>query len=534
MKKTILTVSSFVLLSLWGFGQDQSDKVELTWGQKYIESARFTLVDIVGNDETGIYAIKEKRGISTQKTRAVILEHYDHQMNRTKSVELKLDKEGEEKRNFEFIIHLGEELYICSSLKDLGVKSYHLYVQRIDKETLLPKNDLKKITETDRWDGIRYNPNFYNYALSRDSSKVLIYYKLDYEKDSKERIGLKVFDNRMNELWELNTTLPYTGELFEAKDYKIDSNGNVYILGKLYNDKPKEEIRGAPNYKYQILSYSDEGTKLQQYPIDPEGKFLNGMKIAIKEDQNIICSGFYSLEGNNSIHGSGFIRINSKTKSIEEKKFAEFGIDFLTQNMSDGKEKRTKKKKENDRDVALYAYKLDGIILKDDGGATLIGEQRSDFSNFRYSTNPIGQQTRQTNVKYTCNDIIVVSLSSNGEIEWAKKIQKKQETIDDAAFFSSYSVSVVKDKLHFIYNDHPKNLNYDGEGRIRNMSVQNESYLVLTTLGRDGILTKEALFSSYDADVRARPIVSEQISNNEMIVYGQSGRVHRYVRLSFN
>lgn len=80
--------------------------------------------------------------------------------------------------------------------------------------------------------------------------KVLIYYKLDYEKDLKERIGLKVFDNRMNELWELNIIFLYIGEFFEVKDYKIDSNGNVYILGKFYNDKLKEEIRGVLNYKY--------------------------------------------------------------------------------------------------------------------------------------------------------------------------------------------------------------------------------------------------------------------------------------------
>lgn len=33
-----------------------------------------------------------------------------------------------------------------------------------------------------------------------------------------------------------------------------------------------------------------------------------------------------------------------------------------------------KKKKENDRDVVFYVYKLDGIILKDDGGVILIGE----------------------------------------------------------------------------------------------------------------------------------------------------------------
>lgn len=43
-------------------------------------------------------------------------------------MELKLDKEGEEKRNFEFIIYFGEEFYICFLFKDLGVKFYYLYV----------------------------------------------------------------------------------------------------------------------------------------------------------------------------------------------------------------------------------------------------------------------------------------------------------------------------------------------------------------------------------------------------------------------
>ena len=100
------------------------------------------------------------------------------------------------------------------------------------------------------------------------------------------------------------------------------------------------------------------------------------MKIAINQVGDIICGGFYSDNGTSSINGSYFLKIDQNTTSITSKSFKEFGIDFITQNMTDKKQKESSKnEKTKGKDVELYEYDLEDIVLRDDGGAILIGEQ---------------------------------------------------------------------------------------------------------------------------------------------------------------
>jgi len=67
--------------------------------------------------------------------------------------------------------------------------------------------------------------------------------------------------------------------------------------------------------------------------------------------------------------------------------------------------------------------------------------------------------TRTTTVYYYYyNDIIVININPGGETEWTKKIAKRQPSSNDGGFFSSYSLSIVKDKMYFVFNDSPKNL----------------------------------------------------------------------------
>ena len=109
----------------------------------------------------------------------------------------------------------------------------------------------------------------------------------------------------MNQLWEKKIELPYQDKLFGIQDFKIDNEGNVHLLGILYDEVVKYKRQGKPNYEYQILSYYNEGKEFKKYPVQVDGKFLTDMKIAVGTNDNIICAGFYSNVG-----------IANKTKKI--------------------------------------------------------------------------------------------------------------------------------------------------------------------------------------------------------------------------
>lgn len=532
MKKTIVLLILSNLIALGAISQTKSKKVDIIWGNEYKQSKKSTLSDVVGYDDTGIYALKFKAGGVYGLNSKYTLEHYDNEMNLSKSYELILE-EGKKNRDLEFISILDNNLYLFSSFRNQKLKKKFLFVQTVDNNTLKPNNDLKKISEIDYKGYSKYNSGTFNLEYSNDSSRVLVYYHLPYDKGENEKFGIHVFDNKFELLWEKEITLPFEEELFTFEDFEVSNDGDVYLLGILFNEKMKTKRKGKPNYKYLILNYFDNGNQINEYPISVEGKFLSEMQIAINQSKDIICGGFYSEKGVVGINGSYFLRLDGTTKEIVSTNFKKFDIDFITQNFTARKEKKAKKRDAKGKDQELFQYDLDEIILKSDGGALLVGEQYYVNIVTTTTTSANGGTTTTTKYTYHYNDIIVINLSPEGTIDWNVKIAKKQITTNDNGFYSSYALSVVNDKLYFVFNDNPKNLYYKGDGKYYNFTRGKDALAVLVELDLDGIQDREALFSTSQANILARPKVCKQISKNQLIIFGQRKKTQRFAKVTF-
>lgn len=530
MEKSIYLISLWVCLSSYSFAQAKSKKVDILWGQEQRESQKSTLSDIVGYDETGIYAIKKTlKGFHKIFIDSITLEHYNNKMIQTKSIDLDLTRKNNG-RYFGGMMHINDVLYAFSTYKDKQSKQNLLYLQKVDKNTLRLGSEIRQIAAIDYSGNSKLNAGNFRHRISEDSTKVLVYSDLPYDAGASEKLGFHVFDHNFNQLWHQEITLPYNDELFDIENYKVDNNGNVHLVGIIYENIKREKRKGKTNYKYQLLSYYDEGRQLIEYPINIEGKFLTDMQVAINKDQDIICSGFYSDERSFGIKGSYFLKISGETKEVLSKSFKEFDFDFITQNMTQRKERKAKKKADKGKNVELYKYDLHNIILKDDGGAVLIGEQYFVSQQTKYT--PTAANFGSTYF-YNYNDLIVVNVAADGQIEWTEKIPKRQLTAGDGGFFSSFVYSVVKDKIYFVFNDHPKNLFYRGKGRLANFDKSKQSLVVLVELDSNGNQTREALFSSKEADILTRPRVCEQVSEKELVLFGERKTTHRFAKISF-
>ncbi len=187
--------------------------------------------------------------------------------------------------------------------------------------------------------------------------------------------------------------------------------------------------------------------------------------------------------------------------------------------------------------MELYEYDLEDIVLRDDGGAILIGEQ--------YFVREVTTTDFQGNINisyhYYYNDIIVISIDPEGQIEWTEKIAKRQHTVNDNGLFSSYALAIVGDKLNLIFNDNAKNLATSkmtkgkAKGVVYDFTKRfKSSVAVLVQIDSDGRQVKEALFNAKEAELLIRPKVAEQISNQEMVIYGQKRKTERFGKITFN
>ena len=528
--KRIITIIVLLTIGFNLLAQTRTKKVKVTFGDELKVKKRTTLADIVGKDASGYYALKIK--VRAFGNSDISLEHFNNRMHLTQSVPLDLSY-NKKTKEYESILNIDDKLYLFSSFRNDDKKKKFLFVQTINKKTLSPNNDLKKIAEIDFSDKTKRNSGNFDYVVSRDSSKFLVYYNLPYDKGKPERFAFQVYDTKMNLLWEKELSLPYNDDLFDIEDYLIDNKGDVYLLGASFNEKRKTKRKGKPNYKYELLVYSDQAKQVEKHTISLDDKFITDMRVEILDNQNIACAGFYSDKGTFSIKGSYFMSLDADSKKIIKKSTNEFGIDFITQNMSKRKEKKAKKKAKKGNKEELFEYDLNKIVPKKNGGAYLIAEQYYYDSFTEIITNQQGITSRKTTYHYYYNDIIVINISAEGDIEWTEKIAKRQHTINDNGYYSSYALAYVDDKLYFIFNDNPKNMFLKEGDKIYNYNKGKKSIVTIVELTEGGEVTREVLFTKDDANVIVRTYVSEQMSNNEFVLFGDRKKKNQFFKLRF-
>ena len=208
---------------------------------------------------------------------------------------------------------------------------------------------------------------------------------------------------------------------------------------------------------------------------------------------------------------------------------------MLVANLTERQKEKVEKKIEKGKEVEMYDYDLRNLIYFEDGSAILCAEQYAVNIVSSYVMGPNGTGTYVLNTYYEYDDIIAVKIKPDGDIDWVTKIPKRQYTMNDEGFFSSYFMEIYKSKIYFLYNDHPDNLleEINNTKKFKNFNGSKNSMAVLAVLDYNGNFTREALFKNKDTEVILRPKVCSSISNNEAIIFGQKGRTQRFAKMTF-
>ncbi len=549
IKKLLFTIA---FLGVFSFVKSQSEvPASLDWGNDYSEPNNTAATKLIGLAPGGFYLLRQKILNNPEARPRAWVEFYDEEMNLKKSVEQELKYKGKQ-RDFEDVIMLGRELYLLTSFNNSAKKKNFLFKQKISSKSLIPSKSLEMICETDARN--KEAEGSFGSHISKDSSHLLIYNDLPYKKNEPEQFGFRVFDKNFDLVWEKDIVLPFPDNQFTVEEYQVDGSGNVHLLGVLYTDQAKWRRRGSPTYQYIILSYFDNGETVEEYRVGLENKFVTDLTFRPTKKGELICAGFYSEKGTYSVKGAYYFRLNPKTREINNSNYQPFEFDFLTEYMTvKGKQKAKAAEANKDirRSAELFNYSLDELITRSDGGAVLVAEQFY-IEEDRYNDYPYGygygygygyyspfyynryRNYYQVDYYYNYNDIIVVNIRPTGEIEWAARIPKKQETRNDGGYYLSYAMSIVRDKLYFVFNDNARNF---GENRKNNRLYNyngSDSVISLAQINKNGEVITYPLASNRDAGVITRPKMCKQIGRKEMAIFGERGRGYRFGKLTFD
>lgn len=198
----------------------------------------------------------------------------DKDVNVIKKVELILNQEGA-KVDFEGIQIINDKILVFFSFQNQAKKMHYLFSRSVNAETLELEDDTKMIAELD-YSGIsKYNRTAIQYEVSEDESKIMFFYSVLNKKDEPLRFGVQVYDNELNLIWRNNVSPKFEAGVFSYKQFRVDNNADVYLLGVHYADKKNyyesANFKGkgffssdtyftdVPNFTYQLYKFSNKG-----------------------------------------------------------------------------------------------------------------------------------------------------------------------------------------------------------------------------------------------------------------------------------
>ena len=495
--------------------------VNVAWGPTLKEQRKTATTKIIGNDDKGFYTLRSDysdASIFNRNAQNVILERYDNQNKLVFSRDIILPTPANTKGKFQFedIYYIDGQLVLFSSYLNKETGRNTAFANKVSSEGVV-ENKMVEVSTIE--DATKKNAGNFDFVLSNDSSKILVFNNLPYEKNEIEKFKIRVIDQNLETVCNKTLTLKQLDKDAAITNFKVDNEGNVYVLIST-NKNREERSNKEQKYTYRVLGYFFKEDLTKEYEIKIPNKFVTDITFNIDKNKNLIVAGFYAEDKKLKTEGSFFLKVDFDSKKVLTQGIKKFGPEFMEMFMSKSKAKKD--------DAGVAFMNLDKLIVREDGGALLIAEQARAYVVTTYNS----RGGSSTTYHYVNNDIVFVNVNPDGSIQWISRVPKKQHTVNDAGAYSSYSVSIVKDKIYLIYNDHVKNIGENDPKRFKIMTNPGKAVTMLATVDNSGKYTRTALFPAKEQKAIVRPSFYLQGDKN-VIIYSETGRDYRFGNIRF-
>ncbi|MGB0839702.1 MAG: hypothetical protein ACPGXL_06155 [Chitinophagales bacterium] len=504
----------------------QNTDWSVNWGESFKKSPRTKIAKIVSADQNGFYTLrfsaihlKNKKG-RRLRNRSVVypfLENYSNSGKKRYRTRLRAFTDGKRGAVFNDFFALKNRFVMFFTHYDKRAKKHQAMVNFFDKQGVIEPRCMviDEVFSTNPQD-----PGYFDFRFAEDSSHVLVYHDEPFIQGEKDKFSLKVYDSNFDLEWQKKVTLPYKDENFAIDDHQVDHQGNAYLSGLYYENLAN--LLEKRNYRYVILMYTNKGNEVKEYSIKLKDRIINHLTFKVASNGDLVCAGFYAKDNISAIDGSFYLRIDGKTRQVIKQGVKDFEADFLQQfalNRSSNQGVQTP-----------YNYDLGNFILRDDGGAVLLAEQYNVSAVLGSFNRPYGGQVSWVEtLQYDYRDIIVVNINPDAQIDWAIKVPKSQQTVNDRGYYSSYMLSTVKDKMYLFYNDNPRNWNTLRNNRLATMQNTQKAAATVAVIDLAGNYSKKALFlPQRRLQTVTPPIMCKQVSSNTIIVLGEENNTYKF------
>ncbi|MEO6669389.1 MAG: hypothetical protein ABIN36_07925 [Ferruginibacter sp.] len=531
-----LLLATLALSSALSYGQ--SKKFTFKLGAQYELPRKSEDLSFFGNDKDGIV------NLSLKKEELTIL-RFD-----PKSLAQNVDKviplpDATRNLNSETVIDFGPKNYFWLHSdwdKDAGKEI--LYCDKVDINTGQLVDPNRKIIETTKIAGVNHNNGFFNiktvqkysYDYDADHKKVLVTYRLWPEDKSDKRnydkLGFYIFDENMQKLWGGEFSMPYTEQIMDNSDFSMDSEGNAYLLAKVYeNEKRKEKDKetGMPGYHFEVLKFSKDNKKITSATVAVDDNFIKETTLIETVSHEMLIACTYSKKSRGKGTDGIFLSQMDKTGKVIKYKngYYEFPLDELTK-FESARAKRRMEKKDN---YEAPNIKVRSVDVQPDGSVFIACEEFYVVEHYNSNRGGFGGMSTMgmTSSNYTYQffyeDILAAKIAADGKFEWLRKIPKKQKSTDKDVYLrkepyrGTMGFKLITDEsgYYFLYLDNKKNMDMEEDDVAKYHVDGFGGQVVVAKLDPKGVLSKELLFDTREEDVMLFPANFSKINNTQFI-----------------
>lgn len=507
MKKNITLLCCIVATCLFTKSKAQSFTAE--WGGETVFTKKgYEINSIIGHDSNNYYALSQDVNHADPFT----IMRYDMKHDVEQEFVINMLVKGRE-AEWESIHMLNNHFVVFMSLADGKEGKNTLYACTITKDG---RQSAPEAVDHITIKNLRKTGAFYIY-LSDDKTKLLVMHleAASGDREDKEKLNYRMFNDKLELLWEKPVELTYKDEDFTVSTCRIDEQGNVFMLG--WNRPENQRIQ------YKLLAYYHQANRLQEVDLSFANVYTVGNLRFRYISGHLLLLAFYTHAGKDGFQGVVYTKLNALTLQTETDKTLPFTRTDLYGFISESAA-------QNGKGIPLTYITRDIVILPN-GETKIIAENYEVFNNG-------GNSNTAAIMHYAYDDIMVVGIAPDAAGSWMARISKRQWSTSDRGLYSSYMLAYDNNNLYILFNDNPKNTAPDtkkeNRGTYRTHTEDLDDLSVtLAKVNNRGEVSTEYLFNSRTNTITAvKPKMHYRLSSDKLLMHGVRKNQYKFGILS--
>ena len=415
-----------------------SNAQQVILSNENIDDPGYEHVKVIGEEENGFYLLQSNISLQTQrdrigfKNRKYKISYYNYalQLKWTKKLE-----EENDQNNIDIVTMFRNHPLVITSQVQKNDNTITFFGQLLnaDGNTFIPSKKVGTV-KYDKGSDLE-KPRF---VVSHNESNAAII--LEEDRDNDQVLHTLIIDSAMNLKAQQSPVISYPAKQLEVTDIVFADENELAAIGQ--SEEKNQDGQKGKTKKYKLFLLRKGESSFVESTISSGKKNITEAALSIDSyNKKVVVAGFYN--DNDSYTGTGIIFASQALTNHSE-------IEIKTVIIDDNARVKMIGERNSGSNTGLFGYPIRKLILRSDGGAVVVAEAAyySEYSYYDYFTQSF---TRRTEYHY--DNVIILSIHSNGTIDWSGVLRKSQETMDDGGFLSSFCSVLQSDRIEMVYNN---------------------------------------------------------------------------------